>query len=360
MSMVLRTVDHLNQAKAEPTDNERCAIKTETGIPGTANEEGTNSSSIQERVIMPRRSKRVPKGPCLGLAEDPIQNNSSEYHEEEDCELPVHTTDTLPQRKRKSSAASSDASTRTPRSRKKLKADKDKSTQSNAGFDEWCDQFIRFKDEFGHCNVPSRYADNPGLGYWCVHMRTAYKNIQKGKNTNSNLSQGRIERLEEIGFQWKGVDHDDAFEKRCSDLTAFNEEHGHCNVPAKCANNPSLGRWCSNMRKAYKKIQKGIKANSNLWKDRIERLEEIGFQWKGVYNHDAFEKRCSNLTAFKEEHGHCHVPRRYADNPSLGHWCSEMRKAYKKIQKGIKANSNLSQGRIERLEEIGFQWKGRF
>jgi len=70
-------------------------------------------------------------------------------------------------------------------------------------------------------------------------MRTAYKNIQKGKNTNSNLSQGRIERLEEIGFQWKGVDHDDAFEKRCSDLTAFNEEHGHCNVPTKCANNPS-------------------------------------------------------------------------------------------------------------------------
>ena len=52
---VLRTVDHLNQAKAEPMDNERCAIKTETGIPGTANEEGTNSSSIQERVIMPRR-----------------------------------------------------------------------------------------------------------------------------------------------------------------------------------------------------------------------------------------------------------------------------------------------------------------
>ena len=62
----------------------------------------------------------------LGLAEDPIQNNSSECHEEEDCELPVHTTDTLPQRKRKSSAASSDAYTRTPRSRKKLKADKDK------------------------------------------------------------------------------------------------------------------------------------------------------------------------------------------------------------------------------------------
>jgi hypothetical protein len=114
MSMVLTTVEHLNQAKAEATDSERCAIKTETGT-DTANEEGLNtftgeisigsdsvsnvnvdsgsmafgsgdtdfcdsgsitvasgntqqqawsiemaSSSITTRVIMPRRSKRVP------------------------------------------------------------------------------------------------------------------------------------------------------------------------------------------------------------------------------------------------------------------------------------------------------------
>jgi hypothetical protein len=124
MSMVLKTVDHLNQAKAEATENERCAMKTETGVLGSANEEGANSSSIQKRVIIPRRSKRVPKGPCLGLAEDPIQDNSLECHEEKDCELPVHTTDTFPQRKRKSYAASSDAIT-TPKSRKKIKADKD-------------------------------------------------------------------------------------------------------------------------------------------------------------------------------------------------------------------------------------------
>ena len=224
MSMVLKTVDHLNQAKAEATENERCAMKTETGVLGSANEEGANSSSIQKRVIIPRRSKRVPKGPCLGLAEDPIQDNSLECHEEKDCELPVHTTDTFPQRKRKSYAASSDAIT-TPKSRKKIKADKDKSTQSNTSFNEWCDQLLRFKDEFGHCNFPYRYyADNPGLGYWCDRMRTAYKKIQKGIQTHRNLSQGRIERLEEIGFQWQGAYHDNAFEKRCRDLIAFKEK----------------------------------------------------------------------------------------------------------------------------------------
>jgi hypothetical protein len=64
--------------------------------------------------------------------------------------------------------------------------------------------------------------------------------------TNSNLSQGRIERLEEIGFQLKvnGV-----FKKRYRELIAFKEEFGHCNTPLIiCANNPS-GGWCGDMRK---------------------------------------------------------------------------------------------------------------
>jgi hypothetical protein len=79
----------------------------------------------------------------------------------------------------------------------------------------------------------------------------------------------------------QGIDYDDAFKKRCRDLIAFKEKFGHCNVPQKCANNSSLGHWCSEMRKAYKKIQNGIKTRANLSQGRIERLEEIGFQWNG-------------------------------------------------------------------------------
>ena len=44
MSMVLTAVDHLNQATAEATDSERCDKKTEeTAGTGTANEEGANT-----------------------------------------------------------------------------------------------------------------------------------------------------------------------------------------------------------------------------------------------------------------------------------------------------------------------------
>jgi len=66
--MVLTTVTHLNQVKAETTDSERCTIKTETGTATANEEEGANNanssskSTIKRRVVMPRRSKRVPKG----------------------------------------------------------------------------------------------------------------------------------------------------------------------------------------------------------------------------------------------------------------------------------------------------------
>jgi len=290
-------------------------------------------------------------------AEDPIQdiNNRSES-DEEDREPPVHD-DHIVERKRKSSA-DSDAST-TPQTRKKAKTVKDTSIQqSRTGFDEWCNQLFRFKEEFGHCNVPQKYADNLSLGQWCNKMRSAYKKIQKGMKTKYNLSQDRIERLEDIGFQWQGVDYDEAFEKHCRELIAFKEEFGHCNVSQRYADNPSLGQWCSQMRTAYKKVQKGIKTNSKLSQDRIERLEDIGFQW-GVDYDKVFKKRCCELITFKEEVGHCNVPISYADNPSLGQWCRQARTAYKKVQKGMKTKYDLSQDRIvERLEDIGFQWQG--
>jgi len=135
-------------------------------------------------------------------AEDLIQdiNNPSES-DEEDREPPVHIAGTSSERK---SSAASDAST-SPKTRKKVKTDRDNSTQqSKTGFDQRCDQLLRFKEEeCGHSNVPTKYAGNASFGHWCMNMRTAYKKKQKEMKTKSNLSQDRVEQLEEIGFQWQ-------------------------------------------------------------------------------------------------------------------------------------------------------------
>ena len=150
-------------------------------------------------------------------AKDPIQaiNNRSES-DEEDCQPPAHTGGgTFSERKRKNSAASDALTTPKTKSRKKRKAHKDKSTQqSETVFDQWCNQLFRFKEECGHCDIPQKYADNPSLGQWCSTMRSAYKKIQKGMKTKSNLSQDRIQRLQKIGFHFQVVDYDEAFEKR--------------------------------------------------------------------------------------------------------------------------------------------------
>ena len=74
-------------------------------------------------------------------------------------------------------------------------------------------------------------------------MRAAYNKIQKGMETNRNLSQDMIERLEEIGFQWQGFVYDEAFEKRCRELEVFKEEFRHGNVPRRFAKKTSLGSW---------------------------------------------------------------------------------------------------------------------
>ena len=74
------------------------------------------------------------------------------------------------------------------------------------------------------------------------------------------------------------------------------------------------------MRAAYNKIQKGMKANSNLSQDRIERLEEIGFKWKLIQDKTTFEQRCHDLEAFKSEFGHCNVPQPYSVDPSFEKW----------------------------------------
>ena len=228
-------------------------------------------------------------------------------------------------------------------------------------FEKRCRELVAFKEEFGHCNVTKNYVAKPSLGTWCSHARTAYNNVQKGKKSDYNLSKERIDRLEEIGFQWKAIDYDEGFEKRLFELKTFKEEFGHCNVPQRYVENTSLGEWCTTIRGAYKKIQNGLTPGCNLSQERIHKLEEIGFQWNGLeFRHDKiFQKNCRDLLTFKEEFGHCNVPEKYKANKSLGPWCSTVRRAHTKMEKGKKSDYNLSKERIDRLEEIGFQWEGR-
>ena len=68
---------------------------------------------------------------------------------------------------------------------------------------------------------------------------------------------------------------DTLWQQMLKELVLFQHREGHCEVPSKCNNNPSLGMWVSNLRQQYKLIKKVNQ--SSLSTDRIEALEFIGF-----------------------------------------------------------------------------------
>lgn len=63
-----------------------------------------------------------------------------------------------------------------------------------------------FKRIHGHCNVPSKYAENPELGVWVGTQRTQYRlfmaSRDSGTLTMSNMNEDRIRALESLGFSW--------------------------------------------------------------------------------------------------------------------------------------------------------------
>ncbi len=151
----------------------------------------------------------------------------------------------------------------------------------------------------------------------------------------------------------------DAFEEsifveRIEELRDYKDEHGHCRVPCKFEQNPSLGNWCSNLRSSYKMMQKGEKPNNKLTQERIDALNDLGFEWN---EYKSFVERIEELRDYKLKHGHCRVPCKFEQNPSLGNWCSTLRSSYKMIQEGRKPWIKLTEKNIEELEGLGFEWK---
>eukprot|EP00579_Thalassiosira_antarctica_P005289 CAMPEP_0201902528 /NCGR_PEP_ID=MMETSP0902-20130614/55000_1 /ASSEMBLY_ACC=CAM_ASM_000551 /TAXON_ID=420261 /ORGANISM="Thalassiosira antarctica, Strain CCMP982" /LENGTH=497 /DNA_ID=CAMNT_0048436531 /DNA_START=126 /DNA_END=1616 /DNA_ORIENTATION=+ len=208
-------------------------------------------------------------------------------------------------------------------------------------WNEKYDLLVEYKQEHGHCNVPqSGIFNSQNLGSWVDTQRRSYR---KG-----TLLHDRLVRLNEIGFNWSVYDVMGrtmcvrvSWEEQFKQLVKFKGKHGHCNVTQRYLDNPSLGKWVNEQRRGYK--------GKKLEKDRIDRLNGIGFTWDRRPN---WEERFKQLEEFKEEHGHCIVPRKYLNNPSLGTWVNEQRQCYRG-----KGGKKLEKDRIDRLNGMGFTWE---
>ena len=120
------------------------------------------------------------------------------------------------------------------------------------------------------------------LQRWMNYQNSCRKKNKSGKRTD--LTPKREELLDSLHFPWK-LSNGEKWDQRFEELVKFKEDHGHLKVPQE----PGLGEWVRNQRKAMK--------NKKLDSKKVNKLKSIGFEWI-VYDWD---KMLEQLVVFAEE-----------------------------------------------------------
>jgi hypothetical protein len=148
-----------------------------------------------------------------------------------------------------------------------------------------------------------------------------------------------------------------SWEEKYVKLVEFKKAHGHVNVPQKPTSHfledvdPELSIFCRNLRDQYKLLRsQDTRHRSFLTKDRIDRLEALGFVWN---RHDAiWNLRYGELVRFWEVYQHANVPTNWGDNPDLATWVSHQRLRYK----GKVGKKPLRKVQLDLLAKVNFRW----
>jgi hypothetical protein len=189
----------------------------------------------------------------------------------------------------------------------------------NELWDKRVAELVAYKEVNGDCTVST---ENGILGRWCIAVRA---NRNRGE-----LSSERIAQLDALGVCW---DLRDAhWDKKITELLAYKEVNGDCNVPSTTG---PLGSWCGTVRQSRRQ--------GKISPERIAQLDAMGFCWDILA--DFWNEKIIELVAYKEVNGDCNVP---TENGALGTWCAHLRRFYSK--------GKLTPKRIAHLEAIGFCW----
>ena len=131
----------------------------------------------------------------------------------------------------------------------------------NENWDRRFAELAKFKKQHGHCRLPTQEPRWAFLYLWILRQR---KQARAGV-----MPAQRRARLERIGFPWEVINS--AWERKFEMLLAYRKRFGHCAPPAKWRENPALGLWVHH--------QRDRKRRGALPKERIARLNAIGFEW---------------------------------------------------------------------------------
>ena len=61
-------------------------------------------------------------------------------------------------------------------------------------------ELMKFKQQWGHCDVTKKYSRKPNIGGWERHHRSQYRLLKRGKKYS--ISDEKIAQVETLGFKW--------------------------------------------------------------------------------------------------------------------------------------------------------------
>jgi len=142
-----------------------------------------------------------------------------------------------------------------------------------------------YREKFGHCKIPTNYKDNKSLGIWVQETRRNFKLAKQGKKARSPLKDDQIEQLDDIGFHWSWTpdpnltaESDTSWEVNFAKLQEYKESHDNFDVPMD-GGLSSLATWAKVQRNQNN--LRDTKRKTFITKKRIDKLNEIAFNWDG-------------------------------------------------------------------------------
>jgi hypothetical protein len=201
-------------------------------------------------------------------------------------------------------------------------------TDPQLGWNHQYNELLKYKLRYGDCDVPPKWEENQTLAEWCQNQRYRHK--------YGRLSDERLNKLSEIGFdlEWKGKD-ETMWNFHYNELLEYKRMFGDCKVPSTWERNLNLAKW---VRRQRDRNKLGIISD-----EQFAKLSEIGFVWN--IHEDKWNMRFAELMNFKEENGHCLVPKDY-ELEQLVDWVGQLRSRFK--------SGTIRTERIAQLKDIGF------
>ena len=238
-------------------------------------------------------------------------------------------------------------------------------------WDDMYNELVEYKENFNSTLISTSI--NQRLGQWTNAQREKYNAGSK------DLVQEHIVKLDAIDFDWNATD-DVNWNAMLDRLDAYKRKHDTTIVPNHDGGDRPLANWVGNQR--FKLGKYVLNEEGEYYDDddlveriaydlgwssedksrgfirklppstkaaRIRRLNEIGFVWDA--QEASWQDMYQRLLIFKEENnGSTSVPfsTECDDSDSLGVWV--------RAQRHIKQRGELSEKRLQMLNEIDFEW----